>query len=189
MPGFSREEAAQESPGHGQERVGDSLDTAEWQRREAPSQPPYYGLTVNPTPTPREGEPVKDRHISGRAVQSGCWEGGINPNCLRFLAKKSLCVLHISWHQHVGHIWHQLPAPFPRECQCCHLVQVKEKGEDPHVSLWLWHAVMHVLHYPPSHGCPAGLRYCSLWLSNVTASLSKAAKTEKLISSSSPRSW
>lgn len=45
----------------------------------------------------------------------------------------SVCVLHICWHLHMGHIWHQLSAPFPHECQQCHLVQVTEKGGDPRV--------------------------------------------------------
>lgn len=73
--------------------------------REGPSQPqpPYHGLTVNPTPTPREGEPVKDSHISGRAAQSSCWKGGINPNCLRFLAKKkNVCVSCTSAGSHLA---------------------------------------------------------------------------------------
>lgn len=76
---------------------------------------------------------MKDSHISGRAAQSGCWKGGMNPNYLRFPAKKTSLCLHICWHQHMGHVWHQLSAPFPHECHRCHLVQVTEKGEDPRV--------------------------------------------------------
>lgn len=104
---YQEVESCQAFPGKHQHRkaqgMGRSVSVTPWTwlgGKEAPSQPqpPYHGLTVNPTPTPREGEPVKDSHISGRAAQSSCWKGGINPNCLRFLAKKkSLCILHICW--------------------------------------------------------------------------------------------